>query len=84
MSVNTPKKHYGGSEGMAPFILNLALDVGKWSASRSDRFTFCESVLDTQSGGWVVPRANLNTGEWKYLCTCSKTNNDSTVIQPMT
>jgi len=71
MTLNTPSKHYGGSEGIVPFTLNLALDVRKWSASRSDRFTFGELVLGTQSvGGWLCPRANLDTGERNNLCTC--------------
>jgi hypothetical protein len=39
-----------------------ALDGGEWSASRSDRFTPREKAPGTQwTGGWVGPRAGLDT-----------------------
>jgi len=50
-----------GSGGLAPHILNLALDGGKWSASH-----LCQFILWKKStqyplvGGWVGSRANLD------------------------
>jgi hypothetical protein len=43
-------------------FLTSALDVGDWSASRSNRFAPEEIVPDTNwIGGWVGPRAGLET-----------------------
>jgi len=43
-------------------FLTSSLDEGEWSASRSGRFTPGESVPDTHwTGGWVGPRAGLDT-----------------------
>jgi hypothetical protein len=54
-------KTYWVSEGIAPRILDLALDGDKWSASRPGRFTPMERAPGTHwIGGWVGPRAFLD------------------------
>jgi hypothetical protein len=46
----------------------MALDGGKWSASRSGRFTLRERAPGTHwIGDWVGPRAGLDTVKQKYL-----------------
>jgi len=53
---------------IAPHILNLAVDGDEWSVSRSSR-----STPGTHSiGGWVGPRAGLDTAmaKIKSLCPC--------------
>jgi len=53
------------SGGIAPRILNSALDGGEWSASRPGRFTLRARASATHSiGGWVVNKL------WSYKsCT---------------
>jgi hypothetical protein len=52
---------------MAPPLLILALDGGEWSASQP---------LDRQGiGGWVGPRAGLNSMEKRKIsCPCQESN----------
>jgi len=45
-----------GSGGIASAFLTLALDGGKWSASRSGRFLSSSHWI----GGWVGPRFGLD------------------------
>jgi len=43
-------------------FLTLALDLGEWSASHPSCFTPGETYPDTHLiGGWVDPRAGLDT-----------------------
>jgi hypothetical protein len=62
-----------------------ALDGGEWSASRPSRaFTPGERTPSTHwSGGWVGPRAGLDTEEEKILCPCRGSNPDRPVVQPV-
>jgi hypothetical protein len=54
-------KAYWGSGSIAHAFLNLALDGGEWSVSRSGRFTPREIALGTHwIGGWVGLRAGLD------------------------
>jgi len=47
---------------IASRILELALDEGKWSASRPGRFAPRERAHGTRwIGGWVGPRSGLDT-----------------------
>jgi hypothetical protein len=53
-------KTYGGSGGIAPPFLTLALDGGEWSAS-CPSLTAGETAPGTHcKGGWVGPRASLH------------------------
>jgi hypothetical protein len=52
-------KIYGGSGGIGPPFLTLALDRGEWSASRPGRFTLVTHWM----GGWLGPRAGLDAVE---------------------
>jgi hypothetical protein len=72
-------KHYAmkawGSGGTAPFFLTSALDGGECSASRPCRFTPGERARGIHwIGGWVGPRAGLDTLEKRkyYHCRESK------------
>jgi hypothetical protein len=40
-------KEYGGSTGIAPFILNIGISWGEWSASRPSPFTPGKDLLPT-------------------------------------
>jgi len=54
-------KAYWVRGGIAPRILDLALDGGDWSDSRPGRFTPTERDPGTHwIGGWVDPRACLD------------------------
>jgi hypothetical protein len=57
-----------GSGGMAPPFLTLALDGGKWPASRPG----CISPSTYWIGGWVGPRAGLNTIEKRKMSCPSR------------
>jgi len=66
---------YWGSGGIAPRILTSTLDGGGRSASRPSRFTPREGALGTNRiGGWMGPRAGLNTvvGHHKTIKKCYK------------
>jgi hypothetical protein len=55
-------KTYGGSGGIGPPFLTSELYGGEWSASSPDRFTPGDRALGTHwIGGWVDPRAGLDT-----------------------
>jgi hypothetical protein len=57
-----------GSGSKPPSFLTSALHGGKWSASRPGRFTPGEGDSVTHwIGGWVGPRASLDTGVEKNL-----------------
>jgi hypothetical protein len=59
-------KTYLGNVSIAPSIHSLtsAIDGGEWSDSRSSRFTSRERAPGTHwLGGWVGPRAGLDTVE---------------------
>jgi hypothetical protein len=61
-------KAYWGSGGIALHrsLLTSALDGGKWSATRSGRFTPKERAADIHCiGGWVDPRDGLDAVEGK-------------------
>jgi len=53
-----------GNGGIAPHVLNTALDVGEWSSSRPSRFSPGERGPDTHRiGSWVGPRAGSGRGD---------------------
>jgi hypothetical protein len=53
---------YWGGGDIAPRIIELGTEGGKWSASRSGRFTPRERDHGTHwIGSWVGPRAALDT-----------------------
>jgi hypothetical protein len=55
---------------MAPQFWNSALDGGEWSASRPSHLTPGKRVLRPNwMGGWVGPRAGLDTVEKGKYCT---------------
>jgi hypothetical protein len=59
-------KAYWRNGGIAPRILDLALDGAEWSSSRPGGFTPRERAPITHwIGGWVGPRTGLDTGEEK-------------------
>jgi hypothetical protein len=54
-------KIYWGSGGIAPRILDLALDGGEWLPSSPSRSTLRERAPGTPwIGGWVTLRAGLD------------------------
>jgi hypothetical protein len=63
-------------------FLTSTLDGGEWSASRP-RFTPGERTPGTHcTGGWVGPRAGLDTEDrGKILCLCRGLNPDRPVVQ---
>jgi hypothetical protein len=63
-----------------------ALDGGEWSASRPGRaFTFGERAPGIHcTGGWVGPRAGLDTEvRGKILCPSRGSNPNGPVVQPV-
>jgi hypothetical protein len=59
-----------GSGGIAPTFFTSALDGGEWSASRPCRFTPGARAPGTHwIGGWVGPRAGLDTAGQRKSCT---------------
>jgi hypothetical protein len=59
-----------GSGCIDHIFLTTALVGGEWSASRSGRFTPGERTPGTHwIGGWVGPRAGLDTVEKRKLLT---------------
>jgi hypothetical protein len=65
--------------------LTSALDVGEWSASCLGCFTPRESVPNTNwIGGWVGPRASLDTvSKRKIPSPCRDSNPDHPIVQPV-
>jgi hypothetical protein len=58
---------------MAPRILNIGIDGGEWSVTRSGRFTAGARVSSTYwTGGWVGPQGLCN--EEKNSCPCRESN----------
>jgi hypothetical protein len=63
-------KTYGVMNVWIHIFLTSALVGGKWSASRSGRFTPGERAPDTHwIGGWVGPRAVLDDVEKRKFLT---------------
>jgi hypothetical protein len=59
---------HGGVEVQLHTFLTLALDGGKWSASRSCRYNPGEMIPGTQCiGRWVGPRAGVKVTEKNLL-----------------
>jgi hypothetical protein len=66
--------------------LTSALDGGEWSASRPGRFTPRERAPGTHwIGGWVGPRAVLDTLVWRNTSSsCWESNPRTPMVQPIT
>jgi hypothetical protein len=82
----TPWRRLVGEEYSSYSFTTSALDGGEWSASRPGRpFTPGERTPGTHwTGGWVSPRASLDTGDRrKILCPCRGSNPDHPVVQPV-
>jgi hypothetical protein len=70
------------SESTAPPFLASALDGCEWSASRSSRFTLGEGASGTHCiGGWVDPRAGLDSVEWRNSLV--RAGNRTLAVQPV-
>jgi hypothetical protein len=79
-------KAYWGSGGIAPtHSLTSALDAGEWSASRPGRFTPKEgSPFTHYIGGWVGPRASLDTVVKRNIPSPRWESNPRTpIVQPV-
>jgi hypothetical protein len=65
--------------------LTSALDGGEWSASRPGRFTPRERTLGTRwIGGWVDPRAVLDTVVKRKIPSPRRESNPRTqIVQPV-
>jgi hypothetical protein len=63
--------------------LTLALDGGEWPASRPGRFTSEERAPSTHwIGGWLGPRAGLNTvSKRKILSNLPESNPEHPIVQ---
>jgi hypothetical protein len=76
-----------GGEGYSFYsFLTSVLDGGEWSVSRPrPRFTPGERTPGTHcTGGWVGPRAGLDTEAIeKFLCLSRGSNPDLSVAQPI-
>jgi hypothetical protein len=77
-------KTYWESGGIAPRILDLGTRW-EWSASRLGRFTPRERAPGTHSiGGWVGPRAVLDTVVKKKIPSPRRESNPRTpIVQPV-
>jgi hypothetical protein len=86
---SSPATRHGGAWGERRYsssFTTLALDGGKWSASRPGRaFTPGERTPGTHcTGGWVGPRAGLDTeARGKILFPCRGSNPARPVVQPV-
>jgi hypothetical protein len=78
-------KTYRGSGGIAPYILDLVLDGGEWSASRPGRFTPRERSPSTHwIGGWMGPRVALDTVVKRKIPSSLRESNPRTqIVQPI-
>jgi hypothetical protein len=74
-------KAYWGSEYIAPLIL----DGGEWSASHPGRFILKERAPGTHwIGGWVDPRAILDTVvKRKISSLCQESNPRTPIVHPL-
>jgi hypothetical protein len=64
--------------------LTLALDGGEWSGSRPDRFTPRERAPGTHwIGGWVGPRAVLDTVVKRKIPSPCQESNRTPIVQPV-
>jgi hypothetical protein len=82
----TPWKRLRGEEVLLLLILDLCTRWGEWSASRPGRFfTPGERTPGTHcTGGWVGPRAGLDTeARGKILCPRRGSNPDRPIVQPV-
>jgi hypothetical protein len=82
----TPWRRFGGEEYSSYSFSTSALDGGEWSASSPGRaLAPGERTPGTHcSGGWVGPRAGLDTEDrGKILCPCRRSNPDRPVVQPV-
>jgi hypothetical protein len=76
-------KTYWGNGGIAPRALTSALDGAAWSATRPCRFTLRERSPCTHwIGGWVGPRAVLNTVVEKKIPS-PESNPRIPIVQPV-
>jgi hypothetical protein len=65
-------------------FLTSALDGGDWSASRTGRFISRVRTADIHwIGGWVGPRAGLESVAKKVNCFSASARNWSPVVQPV-
>jgi hypothetical protein len=87
---SSPTTRHGGAWGEKRYssysFTTSALDGGEWSASRPGRdFTPGERTPGTHcTGGWVGPRAGLETeARGKILCPCRGSNPDRPFVQPV-
>jgi hypothetical protein len=78
-------KTYWGNGGIVPHILDLGSRVGEWLASRPGRFTPRERALGTNwIGGWVGPRAALDTVVKRKISSHRRESNSRTpIVQPV-
>jgi hypothetical protein len=82
----TPWRRLGERRYRSYSYSTSALDGGEWSASRPGRaLAPGERTHGTHcTGGWVGPRAGLDTENWgKILCPCRGSNPDRPVVQPV-
>jgi hypothetical protein len=79
-------KAFYGIGGIVPHILTLALDGGKWSASRHGCFTPRERVPGTHwIRSWVGSRAVLNAVvKRKFPSPRRESNPGTPIAQPVT
>jgi hypothetical protein len=64
--------------------LTSALDGSEWSASHPGRFTPRETAPSTHwIGGWVGPRAGLDTSKRRTPSPRRESNSDNLIVQPI-
>jgi hypothetical protein len=78
-------KMYWGAQVQLHIFLTSALDGGEWSASRAGRFTPRVTSPGTRwIGGWVGPRASLDTvSKRKIPSPHRESNSDHPIVQPV-
>jgi hypothetical protein len=77
-------KALGGERRYSSYSFSTStLDGGEWSASRPG-LALALGTLIPGKGGWVGPRAGLDTeARGKILCLCRGSNLDRPVVQPV-